>query len=110
MRELGVRATDLFSRDLENAAAYYLQRAGERSASRFLSSFDEFCHLVAVFPGYGALVGDTELRWRKLGAFVAIYYEDKEAGEVILLRLYYISSDWRHLALGIALPVDAPGE
>lgn len=106
MSELTVRATDQFAQDLEDSATYYLERAGAHAAARFLDEYDKFCNLVSVFPGYGSLVGDTGLRWRKVGAFVAVYRADAEQGEVVLLRLYYLSADWRKRALGIPRDAD----
>ena len=83
-----------------------MEHVGERSARRFLDEYDKFCNLVSVFPGYGSPVGDTSLRWRRVGVFVAVYSEDDEAGEVVLLRLYYLSSNWRRRALGISREAD----
>ena len=107
MGELRVRATERFVRDLEDSASYYLERAGEQGARRFLDEYDRFCNLVSTFPGYGSHVGDTDLRWRKVGVFVAVYREDADKGEVVLLRLYYLSSNWRRHALGISHNADA---
>ena len=100
MRELAVRATDRFAQDLDDSVAYYLEHAGEQSARHFLDEYDKFCDLVSAFPGYGSIVGDTDLRWRKVGVFVAVYSRDADAGEVVLLRLYYLSSNWRREVLG----------
>jgi plasmid stabilization system protein ParE len=104
--ELRVRATSRFAQDLEDSASYYLERAGEQAARRFLDEYDKFCTLVSAFPGYGSLVGDTDLRWRKVGVFIAVYREDADGGEVVLLRLYYLSSNWRKHALGISRDAD----
>ena len=106
MRELAVRATNQFAQDLEDSVSYYLDHAGERSARHFLDEYDKFCDLVSTFPGYGSPVGDTTLRWRRVGVFVAVYSEDADAGEVLLLRLYYLSSNWRRHVLGIAQEAD----
>ena len=100
LREPAVRATGRFAQDLDDSVKYYLEHAGERSARRFLDEYDKFCDLVSTFPGYGPVVGDTDLRWRKVGVFVAVYSTDADAGEVVLLRLYYLSSDWRREVLG----------
>ena len=95
MRELSVRATNAFLKDLEAAATYHLENAGPISASRFLDEYDSFRSLVSTFPGHGSPVGDSGLRWRKVGAFVAVYVEDSSSQEVLLLRLYYMTSNWR---------------
>lgn len=95
-----VLATAAFEHDLDEAVAYYLEQSGPRSAASFLGRYDSFRDLVAVLPGHGSRVGDSGLRWRKLGTFVVIYAADEERQEVQLLRLYYISSDWRHRLLG----------
>ena len=107
MSELRVRATECFAQDLEDSASYYLERAGEQGARRFLDEYDRFCNLVSAFPRYGSPVGDTDLRWRKVGVFVATYRENTDEGEVMLLRLYYLSSNWRKHALGITHNTDA---
>ena len=99
LREYRLKATELFAQDLEDSAAYYLEQVGEAGASRFLDEYDKFCNLVVAFPGYGSLVGDTGLRWRKIGVFAAVYSEDAEEREIVLLRLYYPSSTWRRKAL-----------
>ena len=78
MSELRVRATERFVQDLEDSTSYYLERAGEQSARRFLDEYDRFCNLVSAFPGYGSPVGDTDLCWRKVGVFVAVYREDPD--------------------------------
>lgn len=105
LHERGVRATSHFAQDFEDAVAYYLERVGKNSALKFLAEYDRFRSLVASLPGYGPVVGDTNLRWRKLGAFVAIYYENTSSDEIVLLRLYHLSSNWRSHVLGI-LPTD----
>ncbi len=97
-----MRATEHFAQDLEDSTSYYLERAGKKSALHFLEEYDRFCSLVSAFPGYGSPVGDTDLRWRKVGVFIAVYREDTDKGEVVLLRLYYLSSNWRIHALGIS--------
>ena len=102
MNDLRVRATERFAQDLEDSVAYYLERAGEQSALRFLDEYDKFCSLVSSFPGYGSVVGDTDLRWRKVGVFVAVHRVDADKEEVVLLRLYYLSSNWRKHALGFS--------
>jgi plasmid stabilization system protein ParE len=104
--ELHVRATDRFAQDLEDSASYYLERAGMQAARRFLDEYEKFCSLVSAFPGYGSPVGDTDLRWRKVGVFIAVYRVFAEEGEVVLLRLYYLSSNWRKHALGISCDTD----
>ena len=101
MREYDLRATERFAQDLEDSVTYYLERVGESGARRFLDEYDTFCDLVSAFPGYGSQVGDTGLRWRKIGVFIAVYSENAEEGEVVLLRLFYLSSTWRSKALDI---------
>lgn len=107
MSELRVKATEQFAQDLEDSASYYLESVGEQGARRFLDEYDRFCNLVSAFPGYGSAVGDTDLRWRKIGVFVAVYLEVADKGEVVLLRLFYLSSNWRKHALGIPRDTDA---
>lgn len=89
-----VVAAAAFEGDLADARDYYLDQAGPRSASRFLDSYDAFCGLVAQLPGHGAPVGDSGLRWRQLGVFVAVYAVDEEPCRVTLLRLLYLRSSW----------------
>ena len=107
MGERRLRATARFAQDLEDSASYYLEHAGKQGARRFLDDYDKFCNLVSAFPGYGSPVGNTDLWWRKVGVFVAVYREDTTKEEVLLLRLYYLSSNWRKHALGISRNADA---
>lgn len=96
-----VLTTERFERDLEDAAHYYLEQSGPLSAGRFLDDYDSFVSLVAAFPGHGSPIGDSGLRWRKLGVFVAVYCEREEDGAILLLRLYHISSNWKHHIEGL---------
>jgi plasmid stabilization system protein ParE len=101
-RNYEVRATASFAADLRESTAYYLERAGERSAGRFLEDYEGFCRLAAAVPGHGSLIADTSLRWRKVGAFIAVYDVDDGARTVTLLRLYHMSANWRPRALRLA--------
>lgn len=100
-RNYEVVATASFAADLDESTAYYLEHAGIRSASRFLDDYESFCRLVAALPGHGSSIADTPLRWRRVGAFIAVYTVDDENRAVTLLRLYHISSNWRSRALGL---------
>ena len=50
---------------------------------------------MGTLPGYGANVHGTPYRWHPLRSFVAAYLVDEDAGTVTLMRLLYVSSDWR---------------
>lgn len=95
-----VVATKRFECDLEDAARFYLEQSGVLSARLFLDDYDSFVNLAAAFPGHGSPIGESGLRWRKLGVFVVVYCE-QEDGAVLLLRLYHISSNWRHRIEGL---------
>lgn len=88
-------ATAAFEGDLDAAVTYYLEQAGPKSAARFLDKYDTFCELAATLPRHGSLIGDSGLRWRQLDVFIVVYSIDDEEGLASLLRLYYLSSDWR---------------
>lgn len=93
-----VRATDSFAADLDSSTAYYLEQAGPRSGARFLDEYEGFCRLAASVPGHGSRIEDTTLRWRKIGVFIAVYDVDDDLRTVTLLRLYYMSMNWRSRA------------
>jgi plasmid stabilization system protein ParE len=97
-----VVVTPSFEKDLDAAVRYYLEQSGPISAGRLMDEFDSFRRLVAALPGHGSRVGDSGLRWRRLGVFVAVYGVDDDERVVTLLRLYYVSSDWRRRVLGEA--------
>lgn len=98
--EFDVVTTEAFADDLDEAVSYYLEQSGPNSAGRFLQLYDSFVDLVGRLPGHGSKVGDSGLRWRKLGVFVAIYAIEDTAHTVTLLCLYYLSSNWRQRLLG----------
>lgn len=95
-----VVASAAFADDLEDATSYYLEQSGPNSAARFLRAYDSFVDLLGTLPRHGSKVGESGLRWRKLGIFVAIYAIDDASHTVTLLRLYYLTSDWRRRVLG----------
>lgn len=95
MPRFRVVATDLFEDDLDAVLSYRLDTTGAASAKDFLDEYDAMCGLLAEFPGYGANVFETQYRWRPLKRFVAVYAVDEERSIVTLLRLFYMSSDWR---------------
>lgn len=90
-----VEVTESFRDDLEAAVAYYREASGPRSAARFLTSYESFVDLVEQIPGHGTPIEDTPLRWRKVGVFIAVYLASEDPGTVMLLRLFYMSSNWR---------------
>ena len=53
-----------------------------------------------MLPGHGSLIGDSGLRWRQLGVFIAVYQVDEAGSVVTLLRLYHLSTNWRYHILG----------
>lgn len=95
-----VMASEAFVDDLEDATSYYLEQSGPHSASRFLRAYDSFVDLLGTLPRHGSKVGESGLWWRKVGAFIAIYAIDDATRSVTLLRLYYLTSDWRRRVLG----------
>lgn len=100
-RKYEVAATASFASDLDAAVGYYLEQSGPKSAGRFLASYESFARLLSNVPGHGTPIEGAQLRWRKVGVFIAVYEVDDEAMAVSLLRLYYISSDWHPLAKGL---------
>ena len=98
-RKHEVKATDAFYEDLDAAVDHYVNQAGPRSATRFLSSYESFARLLESVPGHGTPVEGTRLRWRKVGVFIAVYDTDDEARSVMLLCLFYLSSNWRPRAM-----------
>lgn len=101
MREYVVTTTWRFDQDFEDAFDYYESRVGPQSARRFLEEFDGFCRLVSALPAHGAPLGDSGLRWRKIGMFIAVYCVREEECDVLLLRLYHVASNWRGRSLGV---------
>lgn len=93
--EYRINVTKSFSEDLDASVSYYLKVSGPRSAKHFLESYDSFVNLLEVLPGHGSLIEGTPLRWRKVGVFVVVYLVDDASHVVTLLRMYYVSSDWR---------------
>ena len=94
-----VIATDLFEIDLDEAVSYYLQMAGPRSAASLLDDYDTMRELLKTLPGYGSNVYGTPYRWRPLKSFIAVYAIDDEARTVTLMRLFYLTSNWRERLL-----------
>lgn len=95
-----VLATDEFEGDLDEAAAYYLQASGPGSARRLLDAYDEMRGRLATLPGHGSNVGASGLRWVRLGTFTAVYEINESERVVTLLRLFYMTSNWRERILG----------
>ena len=95
-----VGVTDAFADDIEEAVTYCEMQSGKQSAARFLKRYDSFLELVSALPGHGSPIGDSGLRWRQLGVFVAVYQADEAGSVVTLLRLYHLSTNWRYYILG----------
>lgn len=95
-----VVVANAFADDIEEAVTYYETQSGKKSAARFLEKYDSFLELVSRLPGHGPLIGDSGLRWRQLGVFIVVYKVDEANSLVILLRLYYLSTNWRYHILG----------
>ena len=95
-----VEVTDAFADDIEEAVTYCETQSGKQSAARFLQRYDSFLELVFMLPGHGSLIGDSGLRWRQLGVFIAVYQVDEAGSVVTLLRLYHLSTNWRYHILG----------
>lgn len=100
LRSYQVVVADAFADDLEQALIYYERQSGPQSAECFLGKYDSFIELVSRIPGHGSLIGDSGLRWRQLDVFIAVYEEDEIEHVVTVLRLYYLSTNWRHRILG----------
>lgn len=97
--EYSVRTASAFEDDLDRAVSYYLRQSGPQSATRFLDEYDSFRETVSLLPGHGTPVGDSGLRWRPIGVFVVIYMVAEQDRSVMLLRLYYLSSNWKERIL-----------
>lgn len=95
-----VKATAHFEDDLGAAYRYYLRQAGRKSASKFLDEYDLTISRLKVMPTAAVRVGEADLHWCPIGSFIAIFSVDSDAGEVMLERLLYMSSDWRQRILG----------
>lgn len=95
LSEAAVETTEQFEDDLDQAIRYYLEQSGPRSATRLLDEYDSFRETVALFPKHGTRLGESQIRWRALGVFVAIYFEDEDEEKATLLRLYYLSPNWK---------------
>lgn len=95
-----VLATDEFEGDLDEAVAYYLLASGPDSARRLLDAYDEMRGRLAALPGHGSNVGAGGLRWVRLGTFTAVYEANEGERVVTLLRLFYMTSNWRERILG----------
>lgn len=95
-----VVVANAFADDIEEAVTYYETQSGKKSAARFLEKYDSFLGLVSRLPGHGPLIGDSGLRWRQLGVFIVVYRVDEANNLVTLLRLYYLSTNWRYRILG----------
>ena len=46
-------------------------------------------------PSAAVAIGDTGLLWCPIGSFVAVFEIDPEKRNVILHRLFYMTSNWK---------------
>ena len=100
MARYSVAASAPFEDDLDAAVSWRLREVGPASAARLLDAYDGLVGTVGSFPGLGTALPGSDLRWMPLERFVAVYSVDDGAGEVILLRLFHMSADWRSRILG----------
>ena len=90
-----VETTEPFDDDLRAAASWRLTNVGLSSAARFLDAYDALVAAIGEFPLMAGSVEGTLYRWRALERYVAVYVVDEDARMVTLMRLFYISADWR---------------
>ena len=97
-----VIVTAEFSSHVDTAVTYRADNYGLRSARRLLDSIQRTCALLSSSPAMGSLVdrdsdpsADGELRWVRMDTYIAVYRSYEERGEVVLLKLFYGTSNWR---------------
>ncbi len=101
-----VQTSEEFTARLDEAVAYRVDNYGLRSARRLIDSVDAIRELLAESPLMGALVdGDAQtsdthpLRWVRIDSYIAIYRADPNTQAVVLLTLFYATSNWRRRVL-----------
>ncbi len=102
MPRFAVEATGPFDADLEAAASWRLANVGPLSATRLLDAYDALVAAVGEFPLMAGSVEGTPYRWRALERYVVVYSVDEVARKVTLMRLFYISANWRAKLLASA--------
>lgn len=95
-----------FDTHLNEAVAFRVDNHGLRSAKKLLDDFDATCELLGSNPLMGRVVNDEDgprsvsaLRWIRLGAYIAIYRVNEERQEIVLLKLFSATSNWRRRIL-----------
>ena len=101
-----VLPSEEFAARLDEAIAYRVDNYGLRSARKLVNSVDAIRELLAKSPLMGALVDsdarttDTRpLRWVRIDSYIAIYRANPDAQTVVLLTLFYATSNWRRRVL-----------
>ncbi len=102
-----VQVSEEFAGRLDEAVAYRVNNYGLRSARKLIDSVDAIRNLLVGSLLMGALVDsdaqttDTRpLRWVRVDSYIAIYRADPDAKTVVLLTLFYATSNWRRRVLG----------
>lgn len=90
-----VIATDAFADDLEAASSQYSLSVGSVAVSRFMDEYEETVGRLELFPLSGARIASSPYRRCGIGAFIGIYRVLEESRSVSLMRLVYMSSNWK---------------
>ncbi len=102
-----VQVSEEFAVRLDEAVAYRVDNYGLRSARKLIDSVDAIRKLLVGSPLMGALVDsdaqatDTRpLRWVRVDSYIAIYRAGRDTQTLVLLTLFYVTSNWRRRVLG----------
>ena len=99
MEHFSVKVTGAFEQDLAIAYGYYQTQAGPQSANRFLDEYDLTVERLSVMPSAAVKLAQTGYLWCPIGSFTAVFSIDDDNHIVYLLRLFYMSSNWKHRIL-----------
>lgn len=83
-----VCVTQSFRDDAALVLGFYVHRIGTAPPAGWNERLDALCRLVGIEPHQGVRLTGRNLRWRRVGSFVAIYHVDDDEKVATLLRLY----------------------
>ncbi len=95
-----VRAAADFEAALRDEYENRLLSEGLDYAESLLDEYERLLKKLTEFPEWCPPIDGVNARWTRLGRFVVVFSTDRERHVVHLLRLYYLSSDWRAKLLG----------
>lgn len=102
-----VVTTAEFEACLNEAVSFRIENYGMRSARRLLDAVDSSTELLSTMPAMGhyvdrdsnALAPDA-LRWIRIDNYFAVYRVITREEVVVLLKLFFATSNWRRRVLG----------